>query len=56
MEQKKILDIKLTESGKINYVKNHDPGCAGAGCGGSTSCLGPKPGTIGKDIWKKCSG
>ncbi|MEM5687351.1 hypothetical protein AAHB49_17130 [Bacillus cereus] len=25
MEQKKILDIKLTESGKINYVKTMIP-------------------------------
>lgn len=56
MEQKKALDIKLTESGKINYAKEPDSGCAGAGCGGSTSCLGPKPGKVGDGIWKKCSG
>ncbi len=30
MEQKKSLDIKLTESGKINYAHVLDnPGCAG---------------------------
>ncbi|EJR50943.1 insulin receptor substrate 1 [Bacillus cereus VD115] len=56
MEQKKSLDIKLTESGKINRAKEHYTGCAGAGCGGSTSCLGPKPIKIGGDLWKKCSG
>ncbi|MEM5635538.1 hypothetical protein AAHB65_01995 [Bacillus toyonensis] len=32
MEQKKSLDIKLTESGKINYAHTPDsPGCSG-GC------------------------
>lgn len=56
MEQKKILDIKLTETGKINYAhKPDDSGCAGCmGCAGGTGCAGT--GCIGQGVWKKCSG
>ena len=42
MEQKKSLDIKLTESGKIDYAhKPDDSGCAA--CIGTTSCGGVDP-------------
>ncbi|AFQ19590.1 hypothetical protein P9Y62_29685 [Bacillus thuringiensis] len=54
MEQKKSLDIKLTESGKINYAHTPDsPGCAG-GCVGTTSCTGVDPTKPG--VWQRCSG
>ncbi|WP_179211961.1 hypothetical protein [Bacillus sp. K2I17] len=54
MEQKKSLDIKLTESGKINYAHLPDNGCAGGGCVGTTSCAGVDPRNPG--VWQRCSG